>query len=140
MSVAVFPQVSQVAMLNSVCIKAGAVAAMTLKLYSNNRTPGLTDVAGDYTEVTGGGYTDFDLAAASFTVTAGNPSQALYSAFQEFLFTGATDAPGTVYGAYIVDANGVLISAELFDTGPFIPGNGTLIKYKPRLQCGTLTS
>jgi phage baseplate assembly protein gpV len=140
MSVAVFPQVSQEAMLNSVLIKAGSVAALTLKLYSNNRTPGLTDVAGDYTEVTGGGYADFDLAAASFTVSTGNPSQALYSSFQTWTFTGATDSPGTVYGAFIVDANGVLISAEEFDTGPFTPGNGTVIKYKPRIQCGTLTS
>lgn len=140
MSVAVFPQVSQVAMLNSVLIKSGAVAALTLKLYSNNRTPGLTDVAGDYNEVSGGGYSDEALVAASFTVTPGNPSQAIYNAFVEWTFTGATDAPGTIYGAYIVDGNGVLISAELFDGGPFIPGNGDIIKYKPRIQCATLTS
>ncbi len=140
MSVAVFPQVSQVAMLNSILGKAGAVSTLTLKLYSNSRTPGLTDVAGDYDEVSGGGYADADLTAANFDVTTGTPSQALYNAFQTWTFTGATDSPGTVYGAYIVDANGVLISAELFDTGPFTPGNGTVIKYKPRITCGTVTS
>lgn len=140
MSSSVFPQVSQVAALNSILGKAGGVGAtLTLKLYSNNRTPGLTDVAGDYNVVVGGDYADVALSAANFSVSAGNPSVAIYNAFIEFLFDGATDAPGTVYGAYILDSNGVLISAELFDAGPFIPGNGTLIKYKPRITCGSVT-
>lgn len=140
MSVAIFPQVSQVAVLNSMLGKAGGVGTLTLRLYSNNRTPGLTDVAGDYTEVSGGGYAEAALSAANFGVTAGNPSVGLYNAFQTWTFTGATDSPGTVYGAYIIDSNGVLISAELFDTGPFTPGNGTVIKYKPRITQASATS
>jgi hypothetical protein len=61
----VYPQVGQVAILNLMLGKAGALdEPLILRLYSNDRTPSLTDVAADYTEVVGGGYAEEVLEAA----------------------------------------------------------------------------
>ncbi len=123
-------------MLNSILNKSGGIADnWDLKLFENNHTPDVGDTVADYDEVSGGGYADFDLDKAEFTVTPGDPAQALYSDFLDFLFTGATDAPSTVYGYYIIDGNGDLIGAERFPDAvvPFVPVNGTLIRVKPQL-------
>lgn len=108
---------------------------LTLKLFSNNITPGLTDTNASYTEVSGGGYADIELDFAEFSIVAGSPSVALYSDFQDFAFTGATSGPGTIYGYYIVNPDDVLICAERFaaEDVPFEPINGSLIRVKPRI-------
>jgi len=131
----VIPSVGMVAALRSILNKvSGLQEPFTLKLYSNNRTPANNDVIGDYTEVSGGGYADIDLDTDDITVTAGAPSVALYDSFLTFTFTGATDAPGTVYGYYIIDVNNVLFIAERFpDPVPFTPNNGSIIRVKPRI-------
>lgn len=110
-------------------------ANLTLKLYSNNITPAETDTAVTYTEVTGGGYVAKTLIAASWTITSGNPSFGSYAA-QDFTFTGATGAPGTIYGYFVVDALNVLRWAERFPAGvvPFSPINGSLIRVIPRFE------
>jgi hypothetical protein len=51
---------------------------IVIKLYSNNKTPGHTDVVGGYTEVSGGGYTSVSMVPGSWSVSAGDPSQAQY--------------------------------------------------------------
>jgi hypothetical protein len=85
---------------------------LTLKLFVNDVTPADDDVVGDYTEATGGGYTAVTLSAASFTVSdVAGIRQAAY-AQQQFIFTGALTGNATIYGAFIVDADGVLICAE----------------------------
>lgn len=108
---------------------------LTLKLFGNNHTPAETDTASAYTEISGGGYADVDLAPGSWTITAGSPSIAAY-AFQDFNFTGAIDAPGTVYGYFLVDSNGILRGAERFSASvvPFTPANGSLIRVTPKIQ------
>lgn len=111
---------------------------LTLKLYSNNRVPAKTDTAASYTAVAGGGYANKTLAYASWTIAAGAsnfPAVATYAA-QDFTFTGVTTAPGTIYGYYIVDSDGVLRWAERFleDVVPFEPVNGSLIRINPRMQ------
>lgn len=108
---------------------------LTLKLYSNNITPGETDTAATYTEVAGGGYASKTLTAASWTVTPDAPTVGLYAA-QDFTFTGVTDAPGTIYGYYVVDAANVLRWAERFDAGvvPFTPVLGSVIRITPRFE------
>lgn len=106
-----------------------------LRLYSNNVTPGESDTIATYTQVSGGGYAQKTLTAASWTVSSGNPSSGLYAA-QDFEFTGATDAPGTVYGYYVVDGSNILRWAERFPEGvlPFSPVLGSLIRVTPRFE------
>ena len=137
MSESCFPQVGQVAILNSMLELSGGVSTLTLRLFSNDRTPARTDVLADYNEVIGGGYASSALTNSEFTVTTGTPSQALYSDFVDFTFTG-DPVPNTVYGAYITDANNVLISAERFDDAPFLAASGSLVRYKPRLLVGSI--
>ena len=109
---------------------------LTLKLFSNNITPGETDTAASYTEVSGGGYASKPLTFANWTVTPGAPTAALYNAAQDFSFTGATGAPSTIYGYYIVDGSNVLILAERFAPAvvPFTPIAGSLIRITPRIE------
>lgn len=131
----VIPSVGMVAALRSILNKsAGLQEPFTLRLYSNNRTPTNNDVLGDYTEVAGGGYAAIVLDTEDVTVTPGAPSVALYDTFQTFTFTGATTAPGTIYGYYITDTNNVLFIAERFpDPVPFIPNTGSIVRIRPRI-------
>jgi len=106
----------------------------TLKLFTNDVTPADTDVAGTYTEATGGGYAAITLTNGSWTVTVGNdPSDAVY-AQQTFTFTGALTTNPTVYGYVVEDADGTLVWAEKL-TAPFTPANnGDNIKITPKFQ------
>ena len=86
---------------------------LTLKLFVNDITPADDDVIGDYTEASGGGYAAKTLTASEFTTsTVGGIVQCAYNTQQSFVFTGALTTNPTIYGAYIVDADGVLICAE----------------------------
>jgi hypothetical protein len=114
---------------------------LTLKLFVNNITPSDDDVVGDYTEAAGGGYAAKTLSAASFTVSdAAGIMQAAY-AQQQFVFTGPLTTNTDIYGAYIVDADGVLICAELAPA-IYTPANsGDLYAVTPvfKLSKGTPT-
>lgn len=107
----------------------------SLKLFSNNATLGPTNTAATFTEVAGGGYVAKVLTFANWNIILDNPSYATYPD-QDFLFTGVTNAPGTIYGYYILDAGGVLAWAEGFDPAlvPFTPIAGSLIRISPKLQ------
>ena len=107
---------------------------LTLKLFATDVTPADTDVAGTYTEATGGGYAALPLTNGSWTVTVGNdPSDAVY-AQQTFTFTGALTTNPTVYGYFVVDADGTLVWAERL-TAAFTPANnGDNIKITPKFQ------
>jgi len=110
--------------------------ALTLRLYSNNRTPAGTDATVDYTEVAGGGYVAKALVFANWDITEGGPSIALYDTMQEWTFTGVTTAPSTIYGYYITrDSDSKLMWAERFPSGsvPFNPVNGSIIRVIPRI-------
>jgi len=110
--------------------------ALTLRLYGNNATPSATSVAGDFTEIAGGGYASKSLTFANWTITGGAPSIALYNSTQAWTFTGAINAPGTIYGYYIIETvSGALKYAERFSAGvvPFSPINGSIVKVLPRI-------
>jgi hypothetical protein len=111
---------------------------LTLKLYSNNVTPNSLKVAGDFTEVVGGGYANFVLTFAHWGITGGSPGRALYDEIKQFTFTGPTTAPGTIYGYFVVDAGGVLRWAERFPVTPFTPINGSFIRAIPRFSAGSI--
>lgn len=117
--------------------------ALTLRLYSNDKTPAAGDVAADYTEVAGGGYANKPLTFANWSLsTSGiSPCLATYNAGQTWIFTGATDAPGTIYGYYVTrNSDGKLMWAERFPAGslPFSPVNGSKVVILPRYQAQSL--
>lgn len=76
MAVAFTNEAETIALKNFLNVQ--AAEDIVIKLYSNNKTPSATDVVGDYTEVSGGGYASIALTAGSWSVSAGNPSQAQY--------------------------------------------------------------
>jgi len=124
MAVAFTNEAETIALKNFLNVQ--AAEDIVIKLYSNNKTPAATDVVGDYTEVSGGGYASIALTAASWSVSAGNPSQAQYPQIT-FSFTGAA---GSVYGYYAVGAtSGKLLWADKFPNAPInIANNGDQIK------------
>jgi hypothetical protein len=106
--------------------------AMTLRIYGNNKVPAGTDVAANYTEISGGGYVNKPVIFANWTIVSG-VSQATYAA-QTFLFSGLIDAPGTIYGYYITrNSDGKLFLAERFPAAniPFAPVAGSKIVLLP---------
>ena len=129
----VAPDVSEVEALKAVVGHTAMGATWTLKLFTNNVTPGESDTAGTYTEATGSGYAAKTLTGSSWTVaTAAGTTSATY-AQQTWTFTGAL---GNVYGYYYIRADtGVLMTAERFTNGPYnIQNNGETISVTPTLQ------
>lgn len=105
---------------------------LTLKLYTNDNTPADTDVSGDYTEATGGGYVAKTLTAGSHSV-ASDPKTASW-AQQIFTFTGALSGNSTLYGYWIENGGGTLIWAEKF-AATFTPSNnGDHADVTPKIQ------
>jgi len=113
---------------------------LTLKLYSNNVTPISSKVAGDFTEVIGGGYASIILTFAHWIIAGGSPAAGTYDSTKQFTFTGPTTGPGTIYGYFVVDAGGVLRWAERFPVTPFVPVNGSFIRAIPRFSAGSIFS
>ena len=136
----VMPNVGEVLAINALTGKTAASTPWVLKLFSDNQTPANSDVASDYTEVAGGGYASINLTAANWGTTGGSPTVSLYAPAQTFTFTGATDAPGTIYGYFIVDAGGVLVIAERLPSPPFTPAsNGDSITITPRITLASVS-
>jgi hypothetical protein len=110
--------------------------AHTLRIYGNDYTPVDNDVAANFTEITGGNYTNRPLTFANWNIVSGDPSVASYSV-QTWIFDGPVDAPNTIYGYYITrDTDGKLLLAERFASAvvPFGPVNGSKIVILPRLS------
>ena len=109
--------------------------ALTMKLYSNDVTPSGGSAPAGFTEVAGGGYTSKPLTFANWSISAGDPSSAVYNATQQWTFTGPTNAPGTIYGYFVTrNSDGKLMWAERFPSAvvPFSPIAGSIIKVLPR--------
>lgn len=121
---------AEVIFLNYIVNK-DAVEDIVIHLYGNDYVPVETDIIGNYTEISGGGYTDVTLTPANWTVTAGTPSSADYPQIT-WAFTGTV---GNVYGYYLTrQTGGELMWAERFTNGPFnIQNNGDVIRVTPRL-------
>ena len=107
---------------------------LTLKLYINNHAPFDVDTASTYTEASGGGYSAKILSSGFWTIsTVGGIPQALYTE-QSWSFTGALTGAATVYGAYIIDADGVLVGAQAL-ASPYTPSrNGDFLTIIPIIQ------
>ena len=92
-------------------------AALTLKLFVNNITPADADVAATYTEMTTLGYVAKTLAAATWTEAHDGTNGAASYAAQTWTFTAGTAV--TIYGYYVVGADGVIRWSERF-ASPFV--------------------
>lgn len=120
----VLPTQGEVAMLTAFFAQ-----AMTVRLYSNDYTPVQGTTEAQVTEVVGGGYAAKVVAGGSWTITPGDPSQAV-NAEQIWTFTGA--APSS-YGYYVTrNSDNKLMFAERFPDGPYpIANNGDQTKVTP---------
>lgn len=110
--------------------------AWTIRLYGNNKVPAGTDVAANYTEIAGGGYANFPLVTANWNIdTTGDHPVAVYNTTQIWTFTGAINAPGSIYGYFVTrNSDGKLMLAERFSSGivPFAPESGSVARVLPR--------
>lgn len=105
------------------------IPALTLHLYTNNKTPLDSDTAADFEEAAPGyGYAQIALSPNVWEIT---PDMAVYPE----LVIGFLGALGNVYGYYVTHAGrGTLLWAERFSDGPYnIANNGDQIKLAPRL-------
>lgn len=110
---------------------------VTLKLYTNNKTPAESDVHGNYTEATAAGYAAKTLVPGSWSYALDSDDYMASYAAQDFVFT----AGETVYGYYVIGkliADGVtdvLLWAERFTDAPYVvPSGGGTIRVTPRIK------
>ena len=112
----------------------------TLKLFTNDITPSDTDTAGMYTEALGGGYAAKTLVGGSWSASiVDNIAQTTY-VMQIFTFTSALDNGNSIYGYYLVDGSGNLVSARRL-VAPYTPAEaGDMFATTPtiRLSAGTV--
>lgn len=106
------PSGGEVELLRSMLGDVPAVA-LTLKLYTNDHTPGDNDSVLDYTEMSGQGYVSKELAPAGWTFQALSlVAEATHTA-QVWPFTAGGPTP--IYGYYVVGTvDGLLRWAERF--------------------------
>jgi hypothetical protein len=113
--------------------------AWTLRLYSNDYTPVAGTTEANVTEVAGGGYAAIPLTAGNWVTTPGSPTSSAMAA-QVFTFTGATNAPGSVYGYFLTNAAGKLLYAERL-AAVFVPANnGDTVSVVPTIALGSVVS
>lgn len=116
-------------------INATLTSSVSLRLYGNNVTPTGNDVVGAFTEIAGGGYASKTLTFASWTIQQTTPPSSAVNVSQEWVFTGPIDAPGTIYGYYVVRiSDSKLLWAERFPPAivPFAPIAGSKIVILPK--------
>lgn len=105
------------------------IPALTLHLYTNNKTPADSDTVADYAEAAPGyGYVSRPLSPGDWVITDRDAEYPEVTV----VFLGAL---GNVYGYYVTHAgSGTLLWAERFRDGPYnIANNGDQIKLAPRL-------
>lgn len=106
---------------------------LVLRLFVNNITPGDSDTAATYTEMSTLGYASKSLAKGSWSVAqnASNKAEGSY-AQQSWAFSAGTAV--TVYGYYITRATtGDLWYAERFTTPHTVQNTGDTIRVTPKI-------
>ncbi len=130
-----------VSMLTSYLKKQNPVGGndLTLRLFTNDMVPGDTSSSPSfYTEASGGGYAAKTLLATGWSASINESGVATAEyAPQSYMFTGALDGAASIRGAYIVDADGVVVAAGLSAT-PFTPqSNGQSCVVLPTVKLST---
>jgi hypothetical protein len=110
-------------------------ANLTLKLYTNNYTPVDASTASSFTEMTGQSYAAKTLSMGSWTESSvAGVATAVYPV-QTWTFSAG--GPTTIYGYYVVGADGIIRWAEKF-AAPFIAEfSGDAIVLTPQLTLQT---
>ena len=91
---------------------------LILRLYQNNRTPAITNVAGDYLEATFTGYASQAIVSFGNAFLNTSSIAELDASPMTFTQTG-TLVTNTIFGYYVTDVAGNLIYAELNPNGSF---------------------
>lgn len=120
------PNAGEEAMLEYI-LNITAPQNLTVRLYSNNITPDDDTITTDFVEVVNGGYATQAVTPANWTITPGDPTEAVYAPEIVFSFSGPPDFTSAVYGYYVTRVGDDLTMwAERFTTGPFnvtVPGS-----------------
>ena len=140
----VIPHEGEIVLLNNL-LAGGALENWTLKLFSNNVTPALTDTSATYTVASFTGYADKTLtrtqsgstwAAAAGTGSVLEASDA-YSAYGASAQSWSATSSQTIYGYYILGAtSGKVIAAEKFASAVNLI-NPSTITVQPSLELAT---
>jgi hypothetical protein len=102
-----------------------------LKLFTNNVTPGDTDTAATYTEMSTQNYAAKTLNKANWSIASSSGVGTASYAAQTWTFDGSGGAT-TVYGYYVVDATtGTLLWSELFNSPKVVQYAGDQIVITP---------
>ena len=89
---------------------------LVLRIYVNDRNPGLEDEVSNYTEVLGSGYSSEPLVPERWTLPDASRPRAIYPEVK-FVFS---DEIGKVFGYYVTrEQTGELEWAERFSDGPY---------------------
>lgn len=103
---------------------------LTIKLFTNNIVPGDADTASTYTEMTTNGYVAKTVTPADWNVAQASGAAAATCADQVWTFTDAGSS--TVYGYYVVGADGILRWAERLAAPFLVQANGDSLTLSPR--------
>lgn len=110
---------------------------LTLKLFATNVVPAHNSTAGSFTEAVGGGYaskTLYNNYSDGWVVSGSNdPRDGTYEQ-QTWTFTGPLTTNGTIYGYYVIDADGTLLWAEAFAQSFTPVNNGDALLLTPKLS------
>jgi hypothetical protein len=106
---------------------------LDLRLFQSDTTPSETHTEDDYTEADFTGYAAIQLTAASWSVTPGAPTEAVYA--QQTFTSSAGSQDQDVYGYYVTQrSSGKMVYVERFSDGPYnIANNGDVIKVTPKI-------
>lgn len=124
----VFLQQGDVALLDR--IVADAFLLADLRLFQNNHTPAVDDVDGDYVEADFSGYASVALSAWSAAFVNGSGKGEIDGGLSTFSHDGGGTG-NTVFGAYVTDADGHVVYAELFPAPQVMEALGNSIDYTP---------
>jgi hypothetical protein len=96
---------------------------LTVRLFTNNHTPGPTDTAASYTECALSGYANVTLTPGSWSGSS-SAGTATYT-YPTLTFTFSAYAGGTtVYGYYVTIPGVTGVLAELFSVPYAVPAGG----------------
>jgi len=130
MSALVVPNVAEVTLLQ------GLVDALLdggeLRLFASNHTPVAADTLSTYSAIQAsfGGYAGITLNSWSAVFLNGSDEAETDEIVRTFTASGS-GLPQTIYGAYVVDSNGDLAYAELFQNAVTLSAAGHTVNFQP---------
>lgn len=131
MSVLIVPDDSKKILLSLAVIPAATGLPDKLKLFKNNYTPGHTTVSANLVEADFSGYVAGTLSGGAVSGTLDGSGRA-FATWSPLTFTKAGATANTIYGYWVVDAGGVLLWVERFDSAIVLATDGSFIQVTPK--------